>query len=1086
MKRLLAAAVVGATCALSTGSAFATITAKSYVSDDLVALWDAKENSGYGVFNADATTWTDLSGKAFAISKSNGATFANDMFNVTREKGQGRAAGSPTLTDTDLFKAYNDGTFTVEIAYNQTAETTTGGPYNTKAVSMMMVGHLNVYVGLVNDNAAGFSSAGYNAITLPRLTTSVDTTMGQHTFSCRQDGANWKVDFDGAKTATGSNAGATGGLASSYGFYINQNYYENQGLNGGYHAIRFYKRPLTDDEVAVNRAVDQIRYFGADPASYTLPTGWRFTTGGDVTLEHEATIAPKGGAGGRVSVDGGEWADSASVWIEQGVGVTVAVKAMADEGYVFQGWSGNVEGEDLTLAETTLTVKGAVFAVFRKTDGSDPRTYSLVGTTGDWDDPTAWMDEFGFKGVPQIGDSAVVAAGKTLSIVGETAELASMTVAGTVTMTSWTNCLKSTDITVPNGGVITCGPPSRTQEGLSRVWISCENLTVAAGGKIDVALKGYAGKSNSVGAGPGAANYVEMTAPSHGGFGAISQVSSKKVKGKLPYDDLTAPTQPGSSGYMSPWQVSATRLSHGGGAVLVEATGAVTVNGSVLAYGADSDRSGQDESYYNQTGSGGSIFITCRAFAGSGTLDARGGNGEWVSVANYNRGLPAGGGCIAIHYDAEAQKSASVAGMTITADCGRCKGNGMTSSNVDDRDDPYGWHADIGTLHFTDDQIVRALIGKGLTGQIHGFDAFVWDGDLDFTSGRVRFAAEGVQVTVNGNLTLGGSDSRLEIGGCLATNGAHHAVVWAGERACGLTVTGDLTLGGKSRLDVRSAATETNDGIGATVEVTGTMTVSNGCRVCAWSDIFTLGSPKFAVGGLDLQEGSLFTADARGGSGNGMGATAHGPGVGTYGSGSGHGGVGGKGGTTPRLAGGPAYDSATLPSIPGSGGSHYGGEITGNGGGRIYVTAPGGTITVAGTVTACGEDGSLFDAAKSGSGGSGGAILLEAYRFVCGATGMLVADGGSSLPGTNLRNGAGAGGRIAVWCGVPGDPATRSSHSLISEVPFGTDYAEFFSWMGEEPSVAGGTSPNEDSNAEPGTVRYCYAKPKTGLLMLVR
>lgn len=1099
MSRTSALLLAGAAVALVSQSLFAAITAKSYVSDGLVALWDAKENTGYGVFNADATSWTDLSGKAFSIPKSGSSQFTGDEFTV--EHATGPSVASATLAATDLFAAYKNGSFTAEIAYDQTEATPKSGTYNVPIGVMMMVGSYDVFVGIYGDNTVGFNSTSKKGSASLALGVNVGAngTMGQHTYSCRQDGANWKVDFDGAKSAKGSDAGATGTLASTYGFYLNRTLYSAFGFTGGFHAIRFYKRPLSDDEVAVNRAVDQVRYFEADPASCALPTGWRFTTGDDIKLEREATIAPKDGVGGKISVNGGDWTEDASLWLEQGVGATVAVKAVADEGYVFQGWSGAVEGEDLTLAETTVTVKGDVLAVFRKTDGSDPRTYSLVGTTGDWDDPAAWTDEFGFKGVPQTGDSAVVAAGKTLSIVGETAEIASLTVAGTVTMTSWTNCLKATDVTVPNGGVITCGPASRDMEGMSRVWIACENLTVATGGKIDVAKKGFLGKTDTAGAGPGASKHLTNTAPSHGGFGAVCQISTTaSYKPSMPYDDPEAPELPGSSGRATSF--NASRKACGGGAVRIAATGLVTVDGLIDANGDDSDHSGSNPAatWSGQSGAGGSIYVTCQAFAGSGQVRANGGSGEWPDF-NPSCGLAAGGGCIAIHYDAEAQKAVSVEGLRISAAAGKYKLGGDASSNVNDLDDDKWCQADMGTLHFTDDQIVRALIGKGLTGQIRGLSSFVWDGDLSLTSGRVRFATEGVAVTVNGNLTLAGGDTRLEIGGCTATNWTHHTVLYSGTAPCSLTVTGDLTLEEPSRLDVRSAATEAYSDFGAFVTVGGTLTVAANSRVYAWSDPMTLGSPSFTVGGLDVQEGALFSADCRGGRGAFNSAVsaytgstgAKGPSCGSFGSGAGHGGKGGKGGTAGyRTGGGGVCDNAVLgrPVMPGSGGSCYSNNNSGNGGGRIQVSAPGGTIQIDGTVTACGEDGNIYGPGKDGAGGAGGTILLEAKTFACGATGLLKADGGSVTMGSSIRPGAGGGGRIAVWCGDSWSADVRKSRITVSETPLGTDYAEFFSWAGVMPSVDPGAVNGDqpDSHGDPGTVHFCFVRPKTGMLMLVR
>ena len=43
-------------------------TARDYVQDGLVAMWDGIENAGWGVHNASATTWVDLSGNGYNLS----------------------------------------------------------------------------------------------------------------------------------------------------------------------------------------------------------------------------------------------------------------------------------------------------------------------------------------------------------------------------------------------------------------------------------------------------------------------------------------------------------------------------------------------------------------------------------------------------------------------------------------------------------------------------------------------------------------------------------------------------------------------------------------------------------------------------------------------------------------------------------------------------------------------------------------------------------------------------------------------------------------------------------------------------------
>ena len=120
------------------------------------------------------------------------------------------------------------------------------------------------------------------------------------------------------------------------------------------------------------------------------------------------------------------------------------------------------------------------------------------------------------------------------------------------------------------------------------------------------------------------------------------------------------------------------------------------------------------------------------------------------------------------------------------------------------------------------------------------------------------FGEEGVNVRVNGNLTFSGDDSRLEIGGGVTTNWDVFVVMYAGTNANSLTVTGDLMLGGVSRLDIRSAATSGVGDIGSYVRVGGTMTISTNCFVYSWGDIESLSAPHFVVGSLDVQTGGVF------------------------------------------------------------------------------------------------------------------------------------------------------------------------------------------------------------------------------------
>lgn len=718
----------------------------------------------------------------------------------------------------------------------------------------------------------------------------------------------------------------------------------------------------------------------------------------------------------------------------------------------------------------------------------------------DWSSGENWNG-----GVPQSGDDVTIPAGKSATISVSSANLASITISGTLVMTNWTTCLNAGTVTIPAGGVLTCGAAATDAADLSRVWVKCADLSIASGGAIDVNYKGYGGYplgSDHAGYGPGAGivpRALYVTAPSHGGYGARVPNGSFALPNAMPYDDPAAPEQPGSSGPSSKYNAGLC----GGGAVKIEATGAVVLDGSILANGENASaygKSGNDN--HAPAGAGGSVFVTCRTLSGTGMIAANGGGGSRVGQA----GDPAGGGRIAIHYDADAQRAASVAGMTISAAAGRRWQTGTyaaeSSSNVNDQHDPHGTEAGMGTVHFTDAQIALQISGKSLTGNVLGVTRFDYDGDWDFTAGRVMFGEEGVQVTVNGNLALSGDDSRLEIGGGIATNWANSVVMYAGTRPNGLTVKGDLTLGGVSRLDIRAAATNGVDKFGSLVKVGGTMTIAANCFVYSWSDCENLGSPHFEVGSLDVQEGATFSAFGRGGRGSynerwtSLGNAVYGKGPGAIITGQTAGGsYGGTGGTGNYMDPRSTYGDALRPTMPGSGGASrnvsqwvHGGA----GGGLIYVSATNGMIRVDGTLDARGVTGTIFmenDLNNGyGGGGSGGAILLEAKRFFGGATGSLLADGGTARPTSSLRAGSGGGGRIAVWCGAPWSEETKASRISSQATPI-SDKPRYMAYLGSYSAAGGAVLGDYGSDAQigqDGTVRFCYVDGGAGFILVVR
>ena len=70
-----------------------TLSAKSYVQDGLVAMWDGIENAGWGTHDANATTWVDLTGNGHDAALSGKYSWSNMSWDVESVKTDRRAKG---------------------------------------------------------------------------------------------------------------------------------------------------------------------------------------------------------------------------------------------------------------------------------------------------------------------------------------------------------------------------------------------------------------------------------------------------------------------------------------------------------------------------------------------------------------------------------------------------------------------------------------------------------------------------------------------------------------------------------------------------------------------------------------------------------------------------------------------------------------------------------------------------------------------------------------------------------------------------------------------------------------------------------
>ncbi len=590
---------------------------------------------------------------------------------------------------------------------------------------------------------------------------------------------------------------------------------------------------------------------------------------------------------------------------------------------------------------------------------------------------------------------------------------------------------------------------------VARVWLICSNLTVGPSGKIDVTGKGYPGgtNANTIGYGPGGGTSPYGGA-AHGGYGGCST--------GLLYGSETAPTNPGSGGCGA---ASGGVGADGGGVIRVEASGTVTVNGSMVADGEAGN------SWHGGGASGGSVWLTCRTVAGSGTIRAAGGNGK-------DNGAAGGGGCVVVDYNEAAQAAAGVPALIVSA-----AGGLRTYSEVL----TAGWQVgDLGTLRLPDNQFLAGVVkhsGKWISPAARGEWAL---GSLTLSNGWIRFPASGGILTVTNNVLLTGG-ATLDLGG-----NEHRALpilpaivyppanfLYSAPSAHAMRVGGDLILTNAGTLRLFSAATNGTDSYGLKVSVTGTFFMAIGCTNWMVSHWTNGGSCLVEAQDFILASGAVVMANQSGFGGGLRAANAgYGPGspkrVNTAevtGAGAGY---GGNGGAASDHVGGPVCGSTNAPSIPGSGGDPGGAASSGHGGiggGLVRIISRGKT-TLNGTILANGMNGYAWH----GGGGSGGGIWIVSRRFE--GRGLMRANGGDK----HGSGGSGGGGRIAVWYNVPQSRWADLAAGSTAKVIVSTNLATYTGSYSVNPGIAGSFTPQ----AAAGSAVFLTVLQPPGTIMAIK
>ena len=294
-----------------------------------------------------------------------------------------------------------------------------------------------------------------------------------------------------------------------------------------------------------------------------------------------------GGSGGSIWIASGTLTGSGTISANGGIGFR--------ESYVGAGGGGRIDVSD-TICDFTgaITAAGGEGVFQRGMPGS------VLFPEGFWTDLTLVHD---------------IIMGNDVSVVG------SLTIDDGVTLKTSGDVTVETALSVNSGGtLIAVGdlhdvnePGGGTEEDPygGRTLISAADITVASGGSINADGQGFNGSQ-----GPGLG--LERAGGGYGGRGG----NSTSDPGGSTYGSSSSPTALGSGGGAN--AALYYRGGSGGGAMELNASGTITIDGTLSADGSNGFYSGGGD---GAGGSGGSIWISSGTLTGSGIVSANGGIG---------------------------------------------------------------------------------------------------------------------------------------------------------------------------------------------------------------------------------------------------------------------------------------------------------------------------------------------------------------------------------------------------------------------------------------------------------------------------
>ena len=260
----------------------------------------------------------------------------------------------------------------------------------------------------------------------------------------------------------------------------------------------------------------------------------------------------------------------------------------------------------------------------------------LLAATAVWN--SGWSGGSGLGGVPGLGDDIEIQSGdltwnSTLwaTTVNSWTQGAGYTNTVTFDTTYVSSPFMITTNALVDGGTWNHLNNTATQTNRLHIEVG-NNLTLGSSASINVSGLGFGTNDGLTTGGPGS-TITSRSGGAYGGEGGTGLSGGDTAMGAT-YGSYTAPIDLGSTGGRS----GGGRTTPGGGAVLLNVGGLLTVDGVISANGLNSSDLGLG---FSSGGSGGSIYLQAATFDGTGMLRANGGNDASTSGAG-------GGGRIAV------------------------------------------------------------------------------------------------------------------------------------------------------------------------------------------------------------------------------------------------------------------------------------------------------------------------------------------------------------------------------------------------------------------------------------------------------